>query len=422
MQRGGKAAAPRRAALERRPTRKRQRKPLADAASGNTEQDAGADGAGSKRPRIGGGGGKQRNISKDRGFMIRVVESRYCHEGQQTCRSFGKVARDLGESRQAVIAAHDEAVTNGLVEFRVRVEEDELDIARLAPALKRKFPLQEVMIVAGRREMLTNLDRARRRSVHTEINRAMAALVIKHLDALLRAHQQSAGANEKFVLGVSWGRTMQCIAETLRFGRRPMLHSGPLVVPIVGPTSGWNPEPVEANVIAMEIARAYGGVSAQLPCPAFVPVESADMLTRSKPVQDMLREIRGADAVITSMGPIPGAEDGADDITLSGDRAMNEDLHRSALKLGAIGEICFWCWDAHGRQVRTHYRSIGLGFDGLQTIARDPKRQVILVSGGDRRRFEPLRVALQAGLASVLVTDTITARYLNGELPEFGKK
>ena len=38
------------------------------------------------------------------------------------------------------------------------------------------------------------------------------------------------------------------------------------------------------------------------------------------------------------------------------------------------------------------------------------------MTGGDRWRFEPLKVALRAGLASVLVSDTVTARYLVDEL------
>lgn len=56
--------------------------------------------------------------------------------------------------------------------------------------------------------------------------------------------------------------------------------------------------------------------------------------------------------------------------------------------------------------------AIGLGFAGLPTIAADPKRKVILVAGGDGRRFVPLRAALRARLASMLVSDTVTARFL----------
>jgi hypothetical protein len=63
-------------------------------------------------------------------------------------------------------------------------------------------------------------------------------------------------------------------------------------------------------------------------------------------------------------------------------------------------------------RVQTPYRAVGLGFEGLQEIARDPERQVVLICGGDKRRFAPLRAALKVRLASVLVSDVWTVRYL----------
>ena len=70
------------------------------------------------------------------------------------------------------------------------------------------------------------------------------------------------------------------------------------------------------------------------------------------------------------------------------------------------------------KEVKTTHKGIGLGFEGLRAIAQDPEGEVVLICGGDRLRFEPLRVALEAKLASVLVSDTVTARYLVGELDE----
>jgi DNA-binding transcriptional regulator LsrR (DeoR family) len=230
------------------------------------------------------------------------------------------------------------------------------------------------------------------------------------------AQQQAAALARQdikpFVLGVAWGRTMHLIAEHLLSTPREPRPKDLQVVPIVGITSVLNPEPVEANVIAMDIARAYRGVSAQLPCPAFVDSYEAGLVRQPKVVQQMLKKITECDAVITSMGPIPETPYGAADITLSSDAVMNEELFKSAHSEGAIGEICYWLFNRDGAPLSSKHTAIGLGFEGLRTIARDPKRQVILVTGGDRRRFEPLKVALTAGLASVLVSDTVTARYL----------
>jgi DNA-binding transcriptional regulator LsrR (DeoR family) len=188
------------------------------------------------------------------------------------------------------------------------------------------------------------------------------------------------------------------------------------VVPIIGITSTLNTLPVEANVVAMDVARAYGGLSAQLPCPAFIDdKDRADAIMTLRQVREMLETIRRCNAVVTGMGAI--GEDGDDsDITISNDPVMNAYLIRLGRAAGAIAEICYWLFNGKGDPVETSHEAIGLGFKRLQELARDRSRDVILACGGDRRRFHPLRVALGAGLASVLVSDTVTAQYLVGEI------
>jgi DNA-binding transcriptional regulator LsrR (DeoR family) len=207
---------------------------------------------------------------------------------------------------------------------------------------------------------------------------------------------------------------MRLIAEHLRSTQRDVYFPGLEVVPIVGITCASLQEPTEANVIAMRFAEAYRGHSSQLACPAFVPQADAWVMQRLEQVRRMLKKLPTCDAVITSMGPIPDGDKAAEEITLSSDRELNEELFKAA-RPDAIGEICFWLFNDRGEEVRTKHAAIGLGFENLQNIAADPKRQVILVAGGDRRRFKPLRAALRARLASVLVSDTVTARFLAEE-------
>jgi DNA-binding transcriptional regulator LsrR (DeoR family) len=260
--------------------------------------------------------------------------------------------------------------------------------------------------------MLRDLDVKQRRSVQTHVLRAMARRVAKHLDTLLSA---AARERETFTLGVAWGRSMRTIAEHLQNRQQRIHFRGLEVVPIVGITCESTREPIEANVIAMRFAVPYGGKSSQLACPAFVPGMDAWTVRRPKQVRRMLDKLSSCDAVITSMGPIPDDENGADEISLSADRALNNELFKVARTWNAVGEICGWLFDENGQEMKTSVTAIGLGFEGLQTIAADPQRQVILFAGGDRRRFKPLRAALRGGLASVLVSDTITARSLVGE-------
>jgi len=241
----------------------------------------------------------------------------------------------------------------------------------------------------------------------------MACQAAEHLDELLG---RAAREREQFTLGVAWGRTLRLIVEQVRSAPRKVRVPGLEVVPIVGITCEWTREPIEANVIAMRMAEAYDGQSSQLACPAFVRQEDVWIVTqRLDQVRRMLRKLPTCDAVITSMGPIPDDDNAANEITLSSDPELNTELFKAARTWSAIGEICYWLVNEQGEEVKSTRTAIGLGFAGLQNIAADATRQVILVAGGDRRRFVPLRAALRARLASVLVSDTVTARFLMDE-------
>src|SRR5262249_43477995 len=153
-----------------------------------------------------------------------------------------------------------------------------------------------------------------------------------------------------------------------------------------------------------------------LPCPAIIMREEEAIINNSQ-VQAALAAIGELRLVLTGLGPIEGALD-VGDIMLSPNPEQNSKLFRSALEAGACGEVCCWWFDREGREVQTPYRSVGLGLKGLKRIAGAASgRQVVLLAGGDPRRIVPLEAALKGGFVSTVVTDTITARVLLGELP-----
>lgn len=360
---------------------------------------------------------KSRNITKDPDLLLRVALATFLHDGKPSFRSAREVARELNLSVQATAVLQHKCFEEGILVPLLTLPQEVREVAPLEAAVKKYYGLKDVLLVPGFPAILEDLDQARRRGLHTAVIRAMSRRVAPYLDELLMSSgaRQPAGMQDAkpFLLGVAWGRTMQRIAEYLlsnpRKVRLPALH----VVPIIGITNTRNTRPVEANIVAMDIARAYAGQSAQLPCPAFVPALEASVVKQNQQVHDMLKTIQSCNAVITSMGPIIENADDTTDITLSNDESMNRELNQSARCAGAIGEICYWLFDRNGRQVTsTSYKAIGLDFGGLRHIAADEHRRVILVTGGDKRRFEPLKVALCARLANVLVSDTVTARQL----------
>lgn len=366
--------------------------------------------AGKHRPRVTAGVDL---ITSDPDRFLRVFERTFLHNGKPSWCAANEVARDLGiKTLRTVVNLQRAAIDQGLVVPHVRLRHEITEIARLEAKLQRVFGLKDVILVAGLPAIAMDLGTIDRRVVRDNTLTAMLVRLAGYVEGLLESARE---ADEAFVLGVAWGRTLRLFAEALeRAPRRAVerLH----VVPIVGITSAPHTEPVEANVIASDIARILGGTAGQLPAPAFAFRGDAEKLRNIKPVAEMLRIIEGCDAVITSMGPL--LAEAFEDIALTNDASMNETLFGLARTNGAIGEICGSFFDAEGKRVDTDYSPIGLGYAGLHRLAAE--KRVVLISGGDKRRFEPLRVALKARLASVLVSDTVTARYLLGEAPEHG--
>jgi deoxyribonucleoside regulator len=353
---------------------------------------------------------RRRGIAKHRDIMERVVLEKYPARFKR--RSDREVARNLGISPQAVSSILAAAYRDEIVTPLIVLPPEKREVARLESAVGARFGLQQVLLVPGLPAILEPLSAEEHRNVHTRVLRAMARRVVEHLDGLLAKALRS---GRPYMLGVAWGRTMHLIAQQLRTTARDICFPGLEVVPIVGITGESLTEPTEANVIAMRFAEAYGGKSSQLACPAFVPQEDVWLIQQLAQVRRMLKRVPTVDAVITSMGPIPDDDEAAQKIRIASDPLLNPELVKAARIGNAIGEICYSLFDEQGQEVRTAHTAIGLEFAQLRRIAADPKRQVILVAGGDRRRFAALRAALRARLASVLVSDTVTARYLVGE-------
>jgi DNA-binding transcriptional regulator LsrR (DeoR family) len=376
----------------------------------------------SRRPRKESAMRRSGSFKRDERRMMIAVEKVFRYGGKPSFTAFRTVAEEMGIAVPAVTILLHEAFRRGMFLTIIQLPQEKTEVPRLEDTVQSAYGLKKVLLVPGYGEMLDELSAQRRRNIHSQVILDMARRVAGYLDERLAAAgerlREAAQTGRKvahFLVGVAWGRTMNNIACHLCSTRRPTRLPFLEVLPIVGTTCASNSSGVEANVVAMDVARAYGGSAAQLPCPAVVDALDASIASRLRQVRQVLAALKRVDIVVTGMGPV--LENGTDeDMRLSNDPDTNALLVKAARAAGACGEICFWLWNKEGKEVKTDYEAVGLGYEGLREIAADPEREVILVAGGDARRLEPLRVALRAGLASVLVTDTITARYLVGEL------
>jgi len=328
-----------------------------------------------------------RHISQQEDMKLLVTETKF----GETLLSDRQVAKKLGVSVPAVFASLKAAYEEGYFTAVVRRPRERAELVGLEHAVKKEYRLKRVLLVHGLVEICDDPDPRRRIALHTRIVRAMAVRVAEYLDGFVdatakeqRKAAQSGQEVKPALVGVAWGRTMHMIAEHLPSSprRARAFRRGLEFLPLIGSTNSRNREGVEANVVASDFARAFGGVSAQLPCPAFVKTIDRTTLLGLEQVTRVLRSLPECRVIITSMGPIlPEGRDS--DMTISDDKVMNAALIASARKVGAIGEIMFGLFDAHGQEVHTGWQVMSLGLHGIQSIAKDPERDAVLVCGGD---------------------------------------
>lgn len=363
---------------------------------------------------------KNRHVTRSQELRERAVVAMYRHRGQPSFCALRAVANDLEITIPVLVATLRAAFDDGMFSVDVHLPHEKADAARLEQEVKvRCGGLRQVLVVPAPDYRDEHLSTEERRALHTHVVRAMARRLAPLLDAFVAAAAKRAEAAHRpghelvpARIAVAWGRTMRGVADHLRHNPRPLRTRAVEFVAAIGRTGASNAERVEAEDIAEDFGEAYGAPSAMIPCIAFARREEAAIVRQPQQVKDMLKRVRGAVAVITSMGPLPA--DGSE-IVVTNDSAMNPELVESARRSPGCGEFCYSVFDGHGRVVPTAYTTVGLGCDDFRQMVRDG-REVILVCGGDPRRFAPLKIALTAGFASWLICDIWTARYLAGEL------
>lgn len=354
--------------------------------------------------------------------MELIAQLTFFHQGKPSWRGGRDVRTDLialghSVSLQKILACQKKAREEGRLSLIYNIPFERMEVLRLEREFQDRFRIK-ALLIPGRPEMLGPLPLEHLRAINCELTPALAKRAAEYVRQVLEAAAKAPNAQEEYRIGVAWGRTMLRLAEAMGAlppGPRP---ANVKVYPIVGIVQAAQSLPLQANQIASQIAGALHAESDQIPCPAIM-TRAEEAIVNHHQVRAALAALEGLRLVLTGLGPIEGAQE-AGDIMLSPDSAENAKLFSCARDAGACGEICGWCFDRHGKEVATPYRSVGLGIPRLQRIAAGANafgQQVIIVAGGDKRRIVPLRAAIEGRYASVVVTDTVTARVLLQELP-----
>jgi DNA-binding transcriptional regulator LsrR (DeoR family) len=306
--------------------------------------------------------------------------------------SQGEVGNKLGLSRAKVNRLLQTAKDRGIVRILVVPKLGHAYLRGIEDDLRAAYGLKDALLIPGREGIIKGQLNS---STQEAIVERLAHVAAEYLDRQL---------NDGDILCINWGRVMRAVVDHLHPTKT---MSNLKVLPLLGNLSS-QPDSFEANLLAQEVASAYGGEFNWLISPAIVRNLQQQEVARALPlVKPTLDEINQATIAITAIGPAD-----AQHSTVVKRGWLTSEEVQALIDRGAVGEVCSWWFDQGGQEIRDDsIYPIGLGLAGLKKMVQEGKK-VIAVVGADSQRLEPIRVALKHQVVNILITDHITAQYL----------
>lgn len=303
--------------------------------------------------------------ASDEVLLVRAAELYY--EENKTQDEIGsllrltrwKVGRMLARAREL-----------GIV--RIEIIRPRSRITELESALKARFGLADAVVIG-----IPDADR---------LQESVAGAVADYLTALRPA---------PLTLGVSWGRTIDAVAQSLPVG----WASGVTVVQVNGGVS-LNRRGADAAASAIMIAEKAGGYATALPIPAILEHSATrTMLEADRTVAAVLAQAAAASVFLYSAGVADS------DSVLVHSGYLSADDVTALVRKGAVGDVLGRYIDSHGRIVDEGLdeRTVGLGLDRL----RSASTAIAVIAGSSKHRVA--HAVASSGLCSTLITDESTA-------------
>lgn len=326
-------------------------------------------------------------LSDDR-FLRRIAHLYY--EDGQTQEAIAEMEYC---SRQTIGKALQKARDRGIVRISVVPEQRTGYLRNLSRELRMNLGLEDLIVVAGRN---LNEETKQADDVLADITTAAA----DYLDQLL---------TDTDILAVSGGRNI--MRQVVRYLKPTKLLPKLRVVPTIGFVKPQTSNG-DANLIAYDIAAAYGASHTWLPIPAIVETEEQREQARSLPVvRDVLKIVEEATVIMTGIWTPPAKREVMEMGVLTKEQIDTLDVGHPAV------DINHWAFDASGRCINEMltpppYYLTGLEIPRLRDKIRKERIKVILVAGASLAYVPAIRAALKAGIANILVTDHVTAQLL----------
>lgn len=298
-------------------------------------------------------------------------------------------------SRQTVSKALQKARDRGIVRISIIPDLRTGYLRNLSREVRVQLGLEDLVLVAGH-----NLNMLAANEHIENVVTDVASAAADYLDQLL---------TDNDVLAVSGGTTfMRGIVQHLK-PTKPLPHMQ--VLATIGFVESRTSSG-DANMIAYDLAQAYGANHIWFPCPALLPDQQTLEATRRLPlIKDAFDMMNRASVVVTGLWT-PHTNSNLIE------RGILDRQHLEAIeKYEPVVDINHWVFDAAGRCINElvqpfPYVLSGLEIPRLRNAIQQRRVKVILVAGGSPSYIPAIRAALRAGLANILVTDHITAQLL----------
>ncbi len=304
-------------------------------------------------------------------------------------------------SRQTVSKALQKAKERGIVRISIIPDLRTGYLRNLSREVRRKLNLDDLVLVPGR-----NFENVTGDATLDEVVAEIGTAAADYLDQLL---------TDSDILAVSGGKVfMRNVVRYLKPSRPlPRLHVVSTIGFVEARTSFG-----DANLVAYDIAQAYGASHVWFTIPAFMPhnpLVSADAIMTVNSRLSITREAieLSGKANVVMMGLwTPHTND---EMVMRG--ILSREQIDSIERFHPVADINHWVFDVEGRCINElldppPYHLTGLAIPRLKEKITKEGAQVILVAGGGPSYVPAIQAVLKAGLANILVTDHITAQML----------
>lgn len=323
--------------------------------------------------------------------FLRKIAYQYYEEGH----SQEAIASMEYCSRQTVSKALQKARERGIVRITIVPDLRVGYLRNLTREVRTELELEDLILVAGQ-----SLDTLAGEEILDEVVIEIAKATAEYLDQLLV---------DSDILAVSGGKKL--MRGIVRYLAPSKVLSHMRVVATIGFASAHT-NFGDANLIAYDLAQAYGAYHQWFPCPAFLASKEQVQYVRQIPiVKEAYEMMAQASVVVLGLWTAYNHEK-----MLSQGLLSLEQLE--AIKtLQPVADINHWIFDAHGRCLNElleppPYFLSGLEIPQLKERCKQNRTKVILVAGGSPSYVPAIRSVIKAGLVNILITDHVTAQLL----------